>query len=943
MKIICNKKNREISQKTGKIIKAIGEDRKLSFTILSLLTVVLFSLNMYVLHSTLIGILSFVIYLAVNSVFFGNFLARIVTPESWLTPLFGSLLLVLLIGFSGAVFVLFIGLSRMFIVFILLLLAIVASLLLHNRKNQVEPKNDLREAQEVLKAECKKTNKFLGIGLFLLILFGFIMLFFARSYNRSTVWGAIPIEYIGIYILATFMVTLLIFSKYGSKTVLFFIVLHSILLYSYITMVCGTLYGSDPWSALGAEKALLAERVPRNLTPTILDVLSNKGGFNWRNIGGLPVPEAFISRFSRLGYNAITVIFSSMLQVDVLWINILLVPVIWIFSSALIWFQIGKYLSTGRIYALLLSFTPALFCSIIGRGAIGVPAGIGAIFLLLSLLLWVNFLIKRNRSSFLLALFVTSTSLFFHTAYFVVSIEIAVVSILISVFLTDKRRGLTRLLTTFCLIVILLIMVIPCLDMIDNTYFKPEFLHNPLSVFSSFINWVADFSGLTGTSLSPNTLHILTGNSFLAGQFCVASTRLLWLLVIVGLFNYKKVNKRVMVLFVALLTITHLDNFIVWYLMDGLHPVGRYIDTSMEFFKVPLVALGILSVIDLTHSYGKAKGFVLSASQHLKFNKKVRINAIILLTCVFLTIVSTSSYTNDPGAIWASRDEVNALTYINNISQQQNYCVISEPFSLSVLEGISAANMTDGNLRFTAGTLNDFFGGVSYLNEMLQRPSAGVMEKAMEMSNSTVSCFVITPASSGLINAVQQALGQYKQFGSVYVFRWLKNQESTNVQVIADHQQASFWTPLAWGSGSIGVPLINDADGGARNDSSGNQLQIDVENGTYAYWQIRHEYTSSQDWSSKDFLSFYMNDINRSATFTVRIWSGSGNFYDYEFIDNWVGWKRLVLPFDKFVVVGSPSWSNVNMIQIIMQHKPDISGTWAIDRVTVDSYLPVSW
>jgi len=300
--------------------------------------------------------------------------------------------------------------------------------------------------------------------------------------------------------------------------------------------------------------------------------------------------------------------------------------------------------------------------------------------------------------------------------------------------------------------------------LIDVTYFKPDFLQNPLSVFSSFINWAADFSGLTGTSLSPNTLHILTGNSFVAGQFNIAANLLIWLFVIIGLFNYQKVDKRIMLLFVALLVITHLDNFVVWYLMGGLHPVGRYIDTIMEFSKLPLVALGILSVIDLIRNYSKAQVNVLRA-KHLTFNKNVLLNTTIILTCVFLTIASTFAYTNDPGAIWVSKDEVDALTYINNISQQQKYCVISEEFTLAVLEGISAANVTQGNLR------------VSYLNEMIQDPSATIMETAMESSNTTISYFVVTPgfANSDLIDSTKQVLGEYKQFGSVYVFSWSKN------------------------------------------------------------------------------------------------------------------------------------------------------------------------
>jgi hypothetical protein len=156
---------------------------------------------------------------------------------------------------------------------------------------------------------------------------------------------------------------------------------------------------------------------------------------------------------------------------------------------------------------------------------------------------------------------------------------------------------------------------------------------------------------------------------------------------------------------------------------------------------------------------------------------------------------------------------------------------------------------------------------------------------------------------------------------------------------ISDDEQSSFWSVRALeGNGSIGLPVISDDS--STKVSGNNGLKITVQNGTYARWQITHKYTSLQDWSSQDYITFYWYGADTNKTLSVEIKSDikSYNYYVYNFIENWTGWKRIIISLQNPSAASKspPDLARVNEIDIGFWLSSNVAGTFWLDQVTVD-------
>ena len=146
----------------------------------------------------------------------------------------------------------------------------------------------------------------------------------------------------------------------------------------------------------------------------------------------------------------------------------------------------------------------------------------------------------------------------------------------------------------------------------------------------------------------------------------------------------------------------------------------------------------------------------------------------------------------------------------------------------------------------------------------------------------------------------------------------------------------SFWTAIGIGSGTVQVPTLSEELTEVKKGTSSLKVTVNTTGGSYAGWAIYHDYATSQDWSSYDFLCLYWYGANSGTTIRIYIPApdGANQFY-YDLIDNWTGWKRLVIPLRAFSTYGSPSWSNVTAIDIRSQADP-ADATYYLDRTLVD-------
>jgi hypothetical protein len=159
-------------------------------------------------------------------------------------------------------------------------------------------------------------------------------------------------------------------------------------------------------------------------------------------------------------------------------------------------------------------------------------------------------------------------------------------------------------------------------------------------------------------------------------------------------------------------------------------------------------------------------------------------------------------------------------------------------------------------------------------------------------------------------------------------------QKEISPSVVADDNQTLFWKASTSGIGTIGVPQLSDEK--TEKISGSDCLRLIVGNGTGASWYIYHEYPTTQDWSAKNSLNLNWYGRNSGEVVQVSILSTTPtDVFQATFIDNFLGWKQINLPFNTFSSVGNPDWSAINYIDIQMTGN-SILGTWYLDRTVID-------
>jgi len=149
--------------------------------------------------------------------------------------------------------------------------------------------------------------------------------------------------------------------------------------------------------------------------------------------------------------------------------------------------------------------------------------------------------------------------------------------------------------------------------------------------------------------------------------------------------------------------------------------------------------------------------------------------------------------------------------------------------------------------------------------------------------------------------------------------------EETDPTVIADDDQTAYWTA------DTNCTLSDDAGTKVKGTNS---LKIVISGGVSNF---SHDYGagSLQDWSAKEFIGFYWYGANTGHSYSLVIFGPTfGDYFSYAFTDNFVGWKRFVVPLKSIGVDGgTPSLSTVRAISF---SGLDDGDTMYLDRVLVD-------
>jgi len=156
-------------------------------------------------------------------------------------------------------------------------------------------------------------------------------------------------------------------------------------------------------------------------------------------------------------------------------------------------------------------------------------------------------------------------------------------------------------------------------------------------------------------------------------------------------------------------------------------------------------------------------------------------------------------------------------------------------------------------------------------------------------------------------------------------------EETGSFSMKFDDNQTAFWTSFGEESGTLGMPTLSNVTSPLKRNN--NCLKIVVGSGTYAKVGIYHAY-GGIDWSAYDFFAFWLYGNNTNTTIIVRIHTPDGlNKGEWEIMDDWFGWRRVVLPLRKpTTTVGTFDLTNIDEIHIIFT----TTGTWYLDRGGID-------
>jgi hypothetical protein len=344
----------------------VKTDKYFISTFISLLSVFLIFFNLQFWHSTWLGLLFFGIYLIINSIWLNKILSKIISLDSPYCYLLSVYCLLILLAFGGAVFIVLWKITPWIMISILLILSLVISALNHfvlslrgrsgscrtDRSNPVA--NGIGMGLFHHPAPFGKSTGLLTMitgSVFMFLCFLFLWKARTGNYILSP-WQTIHPVYLYFWFFITFLVGYLIFTERrlkpaatrlenslhakGWRIILLIIILHSFLLHAYLPIVYKTGFGGDRWRHVASERYLQQGKI---YSPALFGEQ-----IQWQKFGPIKIPKVFLvgNKTSYANQWALTSFLSWILQIDVFWIDIFLLPILWSILIPLFLFILGR-------------------------------------------------------------------------------------------------------------------------------------------------------------------------------------------------------------------------------------------------------------------------------------------------------------------------------------------------------------------------------------------------------------------------------------------------------------------------------------------------------------------------------------------------------------------------------------------------------------------------
>ncbi|MEM3510060.1 MAG: LamG domain-containing protein [Nitrososphaerales archaeon] len=168
-----------------------------------------------------------------------------------------------------------------------------------------------------------------------------------------------------------------------------------------------------------------------------------------------------------------------------------------------------------------------------------------------------------------------------------------------------------------------------------------------------------------------------------------------------------------------------------------------------------------------------------------------------------------------------------------------------------------------------------------------------------------------------------------------YEFYLDNDLEETNALEIYDDDK-TVWTAGGVGTGTKSISIAEETTEKVRGTSS-LKINLSTTGGAYDWLYIRRDFSLALDLTNYDFWCIWWYGANSGKNITFTVKTADSDYYYWQVVDNWSGWRRLIFPLRKPTgVSGTPSLSNITHIQIDFYPNEITDRTHYIDRTVFD-------
>jgi len=580
--------------------------------------------------------------------------------------------------------------------------------------------------------------------------FSFYLLFASRSGEVYTVWQVMNPFFYPVLFVSTFLLLIIIFSSESTTFKLLFAILHSILSHSFMVIIF-------PAGNIGVQQMLLGQ------TRLVFDNVIFHG-FGW-TLENVPLRAYNLVRGENF-QTALSVILARMLGIDVYWVHLFLVPILWGIFVTLAAYLVAKILGLGENVSVLSALVISLFPTTIVWGAVSIPNGLSYIFFFCYLYFLLKYLKSNNsRDLFPLVSILLVTSLT-HLLAATVATSLFVLALGIKNFETLQSGSMMSKFT-------LLLSFVLCTAILPFTLIYRRFFYSGANTYFSF-------EKLNGLSSLNVVMYLLFGSylDFFANGAYV-QTLVFGIgpaLGLIGMIYFLRINPREksnqfirtsLLLLLLGFFIILLDDRIVKYLMVNV-PFSELdrLWVLRDFVAAPFLAFLIGKGITFSQKvYGK-----LSLNRLPHSNKSMNFRSIIVYLAIFVLLsgwIATSLRYAYPhwGPLQTTSYELDAVKSLEK-TQSEKYIVVGDQWI--IFAGAMFAGYNNPRAFYFSPVDPQ---GVNLFIKMKTDPSNDTLIEAMKTNNATVAYFIIeeprlgTTAYTRIIQQAQQnGLQTYQTF-----------------------------------------------------------------------------------------------------------------------------------------------------------------------------------